>query len=61
MNRHTEGPPTVFGCALNYVTLRLLGVQSDDEDMQSARKMLQKLGSVHTSCQAQSIQYFHEL
>lgn len=42
--RHTEGPPTVFGCALNYVVMRLLGVSKDDPDMVKARKLLHKLG-----------------
>ncbi|KAL8561846.1 hypothetical protein ACOMHN_046971 [Nucella lapillus] len=42
---HIEGPPTVFGCALNYVTLRLLGVGPDDPDLVKARNLLHKLGS----------------
>jgi len=42
--RHTEGPPTVFGCALNYVTLRLLGVSAEDKDLVAARNLLRKLG-----------------
>ena len=42
--RHTEGPPTVFGCALNYVVMRLLGVSKDDSDLVKARKLLHKLG-----------------
>ncbi|XP_064613807.1 lanosterol synthase-like isoform X2 [Liolophura sinensis] len=41
---HIEGPPTVFGCALNYVTMRLLGVGSDDKDLVKARQILHKLG-----------------
>jgi len=44
--RHTEGPPTVFGCALNYVTLRLLGVDAEDKDLVAARNMLRQLGIV---------------
>ena len=43
-SRHTEGPPTVFGCALNYVTMRLLGVGPDDPDLVKARNLLHKLG-----------------
>ena len=43
--RHTEGPPTVFGCALNYVTMRLLGVDANDKDLLSARNVLQSLGN----------------
>jgi len=44
--RHTEGPPTVFGCALNYVTLRLLGVDAEDKDLVAARNMLRQLGMI---------------
>ncbi|XP_064648227.1 lanosterol synthase-like [Lineus longissimus] len=42
---HIEGPPTVFGCALNYVVMRLLGVGPDDPDMVKARNLLHKMGS----------------
>ena len=48
--RHTEGPPTVFGCALNYVTMRLLGVDALDQDLLSARNMLRKLGNCYCTC-----------
>lgn len=41
---HIEGPPTVFGCALNYCTMRLLGVPADDPDLVKTRKLLLKLG-----------------
>ncbi|KAK2150110.1 hypothetical protein LSH36_423g02015 [Paralvinella palmiformis] len=41
---HTEGPPTVFGCALNYAALRLLGLPADDPDLTKARNLLHKLG-----------------
>jgi len=44
VDRHTEGPPTVFGCALNYVTMRLLGVDARDKDLVSAKTMLNNLG-----------------
>ena len=44
--RHIEGPPTVFGCALNYVTMRLLGVGPDDKDLVKARNLLHKLGEL---------------
>jgi len=47
--RHTCGPPTVFGCALNYVTLRLLGVDAEDKDLVAARNMLHQLGII-TGC-----------
>lgn len=43
--RHIEGPPTVFGCALNYVTMRLLGVDQDDPDLVKARNLLHELGN----------------
>ena len=42
--RHTVGKSTVFGTALNYVTLRLLGVDRDDPDMTRARALLHRLG-----------------
>lgn len=41
---HTEGPPTVFGCALNYSAMRLLGVPPEDPDLVKARKLLHRLG-----------------
>lgn len=41
---HTEGKSTVFGTALNYVTLRLLGVDRDDSDIIRARALLHRLG-----------------
>lgn len=41
---HIEGPPTVFGTALNYVTLRLLGVPSTDEVLIRARSQLHSFG-----------------
>ena len=34
---HIEGTSTMFGTALSYVTLRLLGVGPDDAGMQPAR------------------------
>ena len=42
--RHTAGKSTVFGTALNYVTMRLLGVDRDDRDLTRARAMLHQLG-----------------
>jgi len=41
---HIEGESTVFGTAMNYTTLRLLGVGAEDERMQKARATLWKLG-----------------
>ena len=39
---HIEGPSTMFGTALNYVTLRLLGEGAEDglEAMEQARKWI---------------------
>ncbi len=42
--RHICGKSTVFGTALNYVTMRLLGVSSDDPDAVRARSFLHNLG-----------------
>ena len=41
---HIEGESTVFGTAMNYVTLRILGVSEEDERMIRARATLHKLG-----------------
>eukprot|EP00731_Ephydatia_muelleri_P038519 Em0789g1a len=41
---YTEGKSTVFGTALNYVTMRLLGVARDDPDVARARTLLHHLG-----------------
>lgn len=45
-SRHIEGPPTVFGCALNYATMRLLGVEANDPDLVKARKLLHSFGNI---------------
>ncbi|KAJ1780422.1 hypothetical protein LPJ77_000335 [Coemansia sp. RSA 2523] len=42
---HTEGKSTVFGTAMNYVMLRILGMQADHPVMTKARNTLHKLGS----------------
>ena len=39
---HIESPSTVFGTALNYVTMRLLGVPAEDPDLARARKQLKE-------------------
>ena len=44
---HTEGISTVFGTALNYVTLRILGLGADHPAMVKARNTLHKLGTYH--------------
>ena len=41
---HIEGQSTVFGTAMNYVVLRLLGVSGEDKRMIQARGTLHKLG-----------------
>jgi lanosterol synthase len=41
---HVEGPATVFGCALNYCVMRILGVCADDADLLQARKLLHQMG-----------------
>jgi len=42
--RHIEGHSTVFGTALNYVVLRLLGIDADHPVLVKARATLHKLG-----------------
>lgn len=44
---HIEGISTVFGTALNYVTLRILGLGADHPAMVKARNTLHKLGKDH--------------
>ncbi|KAI9707584.1 MAG: Lanosterol synthase (Oxidosqualene--lanosterol cyclase) [Candelina mexicana] len=41
---HVEGECSVFGTAMNYVVLRLLGASREDPRMVKARAMLHKLG-----------------
>lgn len=41
---HIEGDSTVFGTAMNYTVLRLVGVSEEDERMVKARGTLHKLG-----------------
>jgi lanosterol synthase len=41
---HIEGDSTVFGTAMNYTVLRLVGVSEEDERMIKARGTLHKLG-----------------
>jgi len=41
---HIEGKSSVFGTAMNYTTLRLLGADSEDPRMIKARGTLHKLG-----------------
>lgn len=41
---HVEGPPTVFGTALNYCVLRIFGVSPDHPVLVKARATLHRLG-----------------
>lgn len=41
---HVEGDSSVFGTAMNYTTLRLLGVEAHDPRMEKARSCLHSLG-----------------
>lgn len=41
---HIEGDSSVFGTAMNYTTLRLLGVSPEDPRLIKARGLLHKLG-----------------
>lgn len=41
---HIAGKSTVFGTALNYATMRLLGVSKEDDDATRARKLLLEMG-----------------
>ena len=41
---HIEGESTVFGTAMNYTVLRLVGVDADHERMIKARSKLHQLG-----------------
>nr|UTN00765.1 lanosterol synthase [Strongylocentrotus purpuratus] len=45
---HIEDHATVFGTAMNYVTMRLLGVSKDDEDLKKARKLLLEMGGAES-------------
>ena len=42
--RHIEDKSTVFGTALSYISLRILGVDPDDPDMVNARNNLHSNG-----------------
>lgn len=43
--RHIEDKSTVFGTALSYTSLRILGVEPDHPDMVRARNNLHSKGS----------------
>lgn len=44
---HIESLPTVFGTALNYVVMRLLGVARDDPRLSRARDWLEPRGGLY--------------
>ena len=41
---HVEGESTVFGTAMNYVVLRILGVSEEDQRLVKARGTLHRMG-----------------
>ncbi|XP_048252682.1 lanosterol synthase-like [Haliotis rufescens] len=41
---HIAGPPTVLGCTLGYICLRILGVPATDSDLLRAMRLIQQLG-----------------
>lgn len=43
-DRHIESESTLFGTSLNYVSMRLLGLKSDDERCVKARALIHKWG-----------------
>lgn len=45
---HIEGDSTMFGTVMNYVSLRLLGLSSDDKKSQKARKWILENGGAAT-------------
>lgn len=54
-SRHVEDKSTVFGTALSYTTLRILGVGSDDPDMVRARSNLHSKGLALTQNKLQNV------
>ena len=44
---HTEGESTVFGTAMNYTIMRILGADAEDLQMVKARGVLHKLGGAN--------------
>lgn len=58
-DRHVEDKSTVFGTALNYVALRILGLGPDEPDIVRARVNLHSKGQCrfaqHSSCEAATL------
>jgi hypothetical protein len=52
---HIEGDSTVFGTALNYVVLRLLGVDRDHPKIVKARHTLLNFGMLLSFCYSTSV------
>lgn len=52
-DRHVEDKSTVFGTALNYVALRILGLGPDDPDVVRARVNLHSKGQLWGWCTAE--------
>lgn len=48
--RHIAGHSTVFGTALNYAAMRLLGVDRDDHALVKARGVLHGMGGSSIVC-----------
>lgn len=46
---HIEGGSTMFGTALSYVSLRLLGVAADDDAAEAARAWMHARGGAHST------------
>ena len=42
--RHTAAPPTVYGTVMNYVALRLLGMEPDEGPMTEIRALIHRMG-----------------
>ena len=46
---HIEGGSTMFGTVLSYVSLRILGVSSDDDAVEAARAWMHARGGAHST------------
>lgn len=45
-DRHTAAPPTTFGTVMNYVSLRLLGMDAEEPVMVVTRAWIHKMGKL---------------
>ena len=48
-NSHIEGPSTLFGTGISYVTLRILGLSKDHPVCVKARRTIHKMGMQYLS------------